>query len=91
MVWNACQIPPRCAGVRNTFKEPAGGMWGILNEGTINRTEWPFAVDTDVTRKNILNLYVASLSARAIGDVCIGTWGHYCMGGGEGAEGQLEG
>ncbi len=26
------EIPPRRAGARNTLKEPAGGMWGILNE-----------------------------------------------------------
>jgi hypothetical protein len=26
------QIPPRCAGACNTFKEPAKGMWGILNK-----------------------------------------------------------
>ncbi len=33
MVFGARRVPPRRAGARNTFKEPAGGMWGILNEG----------------------------------------------------------
>ncbi len=32
MVWDARQIPPRHAGAHNTFKEPARGMWGILNK-----------------------------------------------------------
>jgi hypothetical protein len=26
------RIPPRRAGACNTFKEPAGGLWGILNK-----------------------------------------------------------
>ncbi len=30
---NACQIPPQCADTCNTYKEPAGGGWGILNKG----------------------------------------------------------
>ncbi len=29
------RVPPRRAEARNTFKEPAGGMWGILNEFVI--------------------------------------------------------
>jgi hypothetical protein len=32
LVFGARRVPPRRAGARNTFKEPAGGLWGILNE-----------------------------------------------------------
>ncbi len=28
------RIPPQCAGACNTFKEPAGGLWGILNKAS---------------------------------------------------------
>jgi hypothetical protein len=35
LVFGARQIPPRRAGARITFKEPAGGMWGILNKEII--------------------------------------------------------
>ena len=31
LVCDARRIPPRRAGACNTFKEPAGGLWGILN------------------------------------------------------------
>jgi hypothetical protein len=34
-----CQIPPQRAGARNTFKEPAGGVWGILNKKTEDSPE----------------------------------------------------
>jgi hypothetical protein len=32
LVFDARRIPPRRAGACNTFKEPAGGLWGILNK-----------------------------------------------------------
>ena len=32
MVFDARRIPPRRAGACNTLKEPAGGLWGILNK-----------------------------------------------------------
>jgi hypothetical protein len=31
LVFDAHRIPPRPAGACNTLKEPAGGLWGILN------------------------------------------------------------
>jgi hypothetical protein len=32
LVFDARRIPPRRAGACNTLKEPAGGLWGILNK-----------------------------------------------------------
>jgi len=32
LVFDTRRIPPRRAGACNTLKEPAGGLWGILNE-----------------------------------------------------------
>jgi len=32
LVFDARQIPPRHAEACNTLKEPAGGLWGILNK-----------------------------------------------------------
>jgi len=34
LVFDARRIPPRRAGACNTLKEPAGGLWGILNKPT---------------------------------------------------------
>jgi hypothetical protein len=31
LVFDARRIPPRRARACNTLKEPAGGLWGILN------------------------------------------------------------
>jgi hypothetical protein len=36
LVFDARRIPPRRAGACNTLKEPAGGLWGILNESKIS-------------------------------------------------------
>ncbi len=32
LVWDTRRIPPQRAGACNTSKEPAGGLWGILNK-----------------------------------------------------------
>jgi len=32
LVCDVRRITPRRAGACNTFKEPAGGLWGILNQ-----------------------------------------------------------
>jgi hypothetical protein len=45
------QIPPQCAGAHNTFKESAGGMWGILNK---HFTSWPRLI-LDAARKHFPN------------------------------------
>jgi len=40
LVFDACLIPPRCAGACNTLKEPAGGLWGILNQTHLKLNHW---------------------------------------------------
>jgi hypothetical protein len=35
LVFGARRIPPRCAGARNTFEEPAGGMVGYSKLGQV--------------------------------------------------------
>jgi hypothetical protein len=41
LVFDARRIPPRRAGACNTFKEPAGGLWGILNEWALRAAYLP--------------------------------------------------
>ena len=35
LVFDTRRIPPWRTGACNTLKEPAGGLWGILNEGVV--------------------------------------------------------
>jgi len=35
LVFDVRRIPPRRAGACNTLKEPAGGLWGILNKASL--------------------------------------------------------